>query len=258
VNKIKANFLLDQFKSALKFYVDYMPKNHKITFIFMSEKDQIWYNEQVRQMEGPNFSDDWWGSFHCSFDAKSHCARGTNAIPENVYYEVIGTEWITDSNNVVNPNHETAHAYQKSIFGMEGYRKYPVWLLEGQANYLGFVTASTIVDVRTIRVNQIRDIKRAFPEVSKFDRNNWLEAINKIESDFDFCIKNGLGYSIGMLISEYLYQNYDFATINNLLLDVFKGLTWDQALIKNLGMNRQNFNLNAADYISIATKNLVF
>jgi hypothetical protein len=250
VNVAKANALLDSFKDVLALYVSRFGSNKKVIFLFMSENDKGWYDQKVTFYEGANSGDNWWGSYHCEFAARSQCGRGTNATSTNLLYEVVGSSW--DSTWVygkVSPNHEAVHVYQKSIIGDGMYRILPPWFGEGQANFLGFVTSSRFLDVSDLRSAAIKDLSRAFPNYLQMNSSEWLSAITRVDSDINFTFSNGLGYSLGMLISEYLYLKYSLDQIDNLLIDVTKGMNWDVAIQSNFGVAKSQFYKDASDFV---------
>ena len=249
VNVSKANVLLDSFKDALALYVNRFGSNKKVYFLFMSENDKSWYDQKVTIYEGASSGDNWWGSNHCDFSARSQCGRGTNATPTNVFYEVVGSAWMPDSNSRVSPNHEAVHVYQKSIIGDGMYRLLPPWFGEGQANFLGFVTSSRFMNISDWRSGQIKQLERGFPNYLQFKSNDWLDAINKTDRNIDFCVSNGLGYSLGMLISEYLYLKVTPEQGDRLLLDVAGGITWDSAISSNFGLTKAQLYKDASEYV---------
>jgi hypothetical protein len=249
VNVSKANVLLDSFKDALALYVNRFGSNKKVIFLFMSENDKSWYNQKVTFYEGANSGDNWWGSNHCDFSARSQCGRGTNATPTNVFYEVVGSAWMPDSNSRVSPNHEAVHVYQKSIIGDGMYRILPPWFGEGQANFLGFVTSSRFMNVSDWRLGQIKQLDRGFPNYLQFKSNDWLDAINRTDGDINFCVSNGLGYSLGMLMSEYLYRKFTPEQVDRLLVDVAGGITWDAAIFSNFGLTKSQLYKDVSEYV---------
>jgi hypothetical protein len=250
VNVAKANALLDSFKDVLALYVSRFGSNKKVIFLFMSENDKGWYDQKVTFYEGANSGDNWWGSYHCEFAARSQCGRGTNATSTNLLYEVVGSSW--DSTWVygkVSPNHEAVHVYQKSIIGDGMYRILPPWFGEGQANFLGFVTSSRFLNVSELRLGTIKDLSRPFPNYLQFNSTQWLDAINRTEIDLNFCVSNGLGYSLGMLISEYLYLKFTPEQVDRLLADVAGGITWDAAISSNFGVTKAQLYKDASEYV---------
>ena len=216
----------------------------------MNENDRVWYENKVVSYEGTITGDNWWGN-HCEFSPRSQCGRGTNSTPTNVFYEMVGSAWESSwIYGKVSPNHESVHIYQKSIIGDGMYRVLPPWFGEGQANFLGFVTSSRFLDVKELRKAAINDLQRPFPNYLRFDSTDWLSAINQTDSDINFCVSNGLGYSLGMLISEYLYLKFSPDQIDHLLSDVARGVTWDEAVLANFGLSEDQLYRGASEYIS--------
>ena len=249
VDQANANILLEQFNDAISFYADRFGNNKKVIILFMSEKDKDWYTQKVISYEGPNSNDDWWGSRHCAFTEFTQCGRGTNSSPTNILYEVIGSSWKTSINSRVSPNHESVHIYQKSRIGDGMYRILPAWFGEGQANFLGFVTSSRFLDVTNLRSQTISSMKGAFPDMNTFTDIQWVNAINKCEENVDFCVSNGLGYSLGMLINEYLYSIFEPEQIDNVLEGVASGISWSDSISRNLKVTKNSLYSEAAKYI---------
>jgi hypothetical protein len=154
----------------------------------------------------------------------------------------------------VSPNHESVHIYQKSRIGDGMYRIFPAWFGEGQANFLGFVTSSRFLAVTNLRSQTIRSMKSAFPAMNSFTETEWVDAINKCEASIDFCVSNGLGYSLGMLINEYLYSRFEPEQIDRVLEDVAAGLIWSDAILKDLKVDKNSLYVDAAQYISTEIK----
>lgn len=250
VDQANANTLLDQFNDAISFYVNKFGSDKKVIILFMSEKDKDWYTQKVISYEGSNSNDDWWGSKHCAFNEFTQCGRGTNSSPTNILYEVVGSSWKTSNNSRVSPNHESVHIYQKSRIGDGMYRIFPAWFGEGQANFLGFVTSSRFLAVTNLRSQTIRSMKSAFPAMNSFTETEWVDAINKCEASIDFCVSNGLGYSLGMLINEYLYSNFEPDQIDKVLSEVTAGANWGDSILTNLKVNKNSLYLEAGKYIA--------
>ncbi len=250
VDQANANILLEQFKDAISFYVNKFGSDKKVIILFMSEKDKDWYTQKVISYEGSNSNDDWWGSKHCAFNEFSLCGRGTNSSPTNILYEVVGSSWKTSNNSRVETNHESVHIYQKSRIGDGMYRIFPAWFGEGQANFLGFVTSSRFLDVTNLRSQTIRSMKSAFPAMNSFTETEWVDAINKCEASIDFCVSNDLGYSLGMLINEYLYSNFEPDQIDKILSEVTAGANWGDSILTNLKVNKNSLYLEAGKYIA--------
>jgi hypothetical protein len=247
VSKNTSDTVLQEFKSALTFYASRFGKDKKIYIFFMSEQDKSWWESKVKEYEGSSVSHDWWGK--CRVDAMRNCGMGTNSVSTNIFYHIVGSKWTPNVTSKVNVFHETVHMYQKSIIGDGMYRLIPPWFGEGQANFLGFVTSSQFTNVSDWRSGQIKQLDRGFPNYLQFKSNDWLDAINKTDGNIDFCVKNGLGYTLGMLISEYLYLKFSPDQIDSVLHDVTKGTSWDSAISSNLGVAKSQLYKDASEYV---------
>lgn len=248
VSKNTSDTQLQEFKNALTFYASRFGKDKKIYILFMSEQDKSWWESKVKEYEGSSVSHDWWGT-HCPVDALRNCGMGTNSVSTNIFYHLVGSKWTPNVNSKVSVFHETVHMYQKSHVGDGMYRLLPPWFGEGQANFLGFVTSSQFTNVKDWRLGQIKQLDRGFPTYLQFKSSDWLDAINRTDGNIDFCVKNGLGYSLGMLISEYLYLKFSSEQIDRLLGDVANGITWDSAISSNFGVTKSQLYKDASEYV---------
>ena len=87
-----------------------------------------------------------------------------------------------------------------------------------------------------------------------FTENDWVDAIDKCEASIDYCVSNGLNYSLGMLINEYLYSNFEPEQIDKVLSDVAAGANWNDSILTNLKVNKTTLYLDAAKYIAVEIK----
>jgi hypothetical protein len=249
VNKSNANLLKQSYEEVLTLYSSRFGPDKRIFLFFMGEGEKDWYDQKVREFEGSSVNHNWWGGNHCSFDAFSECGMGTNSVKESIFYFQVGSKWTPDARSAVNANHEVAHMYQKSYIGDGAYRFFPCWFNEGQANFLGFVTLSRIKDLTDGRRSQIMSLDRGFSSYRSFTQQDWFEAMNKVEADFNFCTSNGLGYSLGMLLNEYIYTNYTLEQIEAVFISLTEGLSWDSAIEKNLGLSKLQLKTEGSKYV---------
>ena len=92
-------------------------------------------------------------------------------------------------------------------------------------------------------------LDRGFPSYRSFTQQDWFEAMNKVEADFNFCTSNGLGYSLGMLLNEYIYTNYTLEQIEAVFISLTEGLSWDSAIEKNLGLSKLQLKTEGSKYV---------
>lgn len=249
VNKSNANLLKQSYEEVLTLYSSRFGPDKRIFLFFMGEGEKDWYDQKVREFEGSSVNHNWWGGNHCTFDAFSECGMGTNSVKESIFYFQVGSKWTPDARSAVNANHEVAHMYQKSYIGDGAYRFFPCWFNEGQANFLGFVTLSRIKEITDGRKSQIMSLDRGFPLYRSFTQQDWFEAMNKVEGDYNFCTSNGLGYSLGMLLNEYIYTNYTLEQIEAVFISLTEGLSWDLAIEKNLSLSKLQLKTEGSKYV---------
>jgi hypothetical protein len=248
VSRTTSEKVLQEFKDALTFYSSRFGNNKKIYVVFLSEQDKSWWESKVREYEGSSVSHESWWTY-CRVDSTRNCGMGTNSVSTNIFYHLVGSNWSPNTNSKASVYHETVHMYQKSYVGDGMYKILPPWFGEGQANFLGFVTSSPFTNASAWRSGQIVQLDRAFPNYLQFKSDDWLDAINRTDGNIDFCVSNGLGYSLGMLISEYLYLKFTPEQVDRLLGDVASGITWDAAVSSNFGVTKAQLYKDASAYV---------
>ncbi len=105
------------------------------------------------------------------------------------------------------------------------------------------------MNIENLRSSAIRDLRRPYPNYLQFTSEDWLDVINKTDVDIEFCVTNGLGYSLGMLITEYLYSKVTMETFDRLLIDVSSGIKWENAIMANFGISINQLYKDAAEYV---------
>ena len=108
----------------------------------------------------------------------------------------------------------------------------PSWFAEGQANYLGFAFSHKYWSSSAQRADSLRGLKSAFPELARFNNSEWIDWIKKVDSNFEFTFNNGLGYSIGELILESLYNSNDYQKIHSWMVAIRDGDSYKEGFKK--------------------------
>jgi hypothetical protein len=244
VNREKADHLIKKYEEAIRPYSKFLTKN--ITFVLLSENDRNWWRSTVTSLEGPSGDFSWWDSGHCQLVATSMCGYGTNTVPYALFYEFIGSQSSWNDISQIIADHEAVHVYQKSIFD----NPHPTcWITEGHANAIGFAVSSKYTNAKYHRQLQIDSISRMYPQFRTYTKDQWINVLNTIDLDRTTCFKNGMGYSLGMLIVEFMFDSYDFEKATNVMVLKSRGLSLDSALNQVLGISESTFNSMVADYL---------
>jgi hypothetical protein len=164
---------------------------------------------------------------------------------------MIGSKSVWDDNSLTLADHEIIHVYQKNYWASQHMN---CWTTEGHANFLGLAISSDLVNVNKIRSQQISMIGNIFPNFRNFTSKDWVSNLNSITADWNTCFSKGTGYSVGMLIFEYLHEKYSFDQVNNMLLSFSKNRNIDVAVKEVLNINTQDLYNGIAEYMVFAVK----
>ena len=234
--------------NALSLWVSRLGPYKQITFLFMNQNDKLWFDQQTTRLEGrPDTY--WWGSVHNPGDANQEHGRGTFANGSSIFDIYLGTQ-LTINNPMISHYHEVVHMYQQSYWQNRGYQLTPPWFLEGQAEFFAEATASPLKDVGSQRRMEIRSIPGLTSHPSNPSAQDLLDLIHKCDGDLNFTFNNGLGYTLGMVLNEYLYSQYSVDQVQKLMSDVTTGTSWKTVFQSDIGNSYEKFELDAAQYIS--------
>ena len=126
----------------------------------------------------------------------------------------------------------------------------PTWFAEGQANYLGYAFSNKYFDSALQRNNTLRDLLSRFPEIKTYSISQWGQWLQKIDGDYEYTFNNSLGYSIGELLLENIYNNYGYLKVHQWLDAIRNGDTPKASFQKVFGTDYDNWLQNtAADYL---------
>jgi hypothetical protein len=244
VNRDAADTLLLKYKESIKLYSSFITKN--ITIVLISESDYEWWRSTSASLEGSSADLSWWTSGHCPITSMSFCGYGTNSVPYALFYAFIGSKSTFNNNNEININHEAVHVYQKSIFN----NPHPTcWITEGHANALGLAISSKTMDVKQNRQNEIERISNMYPGFKTYNKQQWVDVLKTIDLDRTACFKNGMGYSLGMLIVESLFDKYDFEMVTKMFVAKSNENSLDSALRSSIGISEDEFYSVVAEYL---------
>jgi hypothetical protein len=242
VNKSRVNEIVSNYEQSVNFFP--MPVDKKITWVFLDETEKDWWIQKSSEIDRPNLQ--WWESGKCKISNITVCAYG-NANPNSpIFYMIVGSSSIWGSNDAIIADHESAHMYQMMSWTNSNLN---CWVIEGQANALGMAMSSRTTNMDSFRQGQIRDIQRMFPNYKTFTVEDWINAYNQINSDSNYCFKNGAGYSMGMLAVESMYDLYEGKIVDEFLIEYSKSKNFNDTLLKYFKINESDFYKNVALYV---------
>jgi hypothetical protein len=260
-NKEMAEITEKAYIDAYSFWVPIYKSTAKVNWLLMSEKDwDCWY-ETTAKFEGPNpISRSWkvWDKDtgimgHCTVTSNAFCGYGTGVREGGIFaqYNLFGTDYKI-APTPLTVHHETVHIYQSQLMA-DNHKTSKVntaacWFIEGQANLFGVPIAEK-GDPTRHRNFEISRLLQVYPKGSSYTKEEWVAVLNALKTNFDFCFKNELGYSLGWFALEWTYLNYSIEEMHKFLEAMAKGLTWEQAIQQVLKMDEQTYYGNIAQYL---------
>jgi hypothetical protein len=242
VNMTKVNEIVSYYENSINFFP--VPSNKKITWVFLNETEKDWWLQKSSEID-PSPNPDWWDSGKCQISSTSKCAYGNANIQTPIFYSVVGSSSNWETNDQIISDHESVHVYQ--MVSWSGTHT-NCWIIEGQANAIGMAMSSRKMDMNNYRQAQLRDIQRISSNYKSFSVEDWISAYNKINSDRDFCFKNGAGYSMGMLAVESMYDLYEGKIVDQFLIEFSRSKNFDETLRKYFKISESDFYKNVALY----------
>lgn len=249
VNTLRAEEIVKKYKESISFYSKYINKD--INIVFMSELDESWWNKKVKELEGINADTSWWQSKHCPISSMAVCGYGSSNKPMTFFYHLIGSQSKWVPHNQITADHEAVHVAQLQSWNT----LHPnCWVAEGQANALGFILSSRTVSTAEYRQQQISFISRVSSNFRNFSNDEWIKVIRGLNENPSKCFSEGLGYSVGMIAIESLYEKYSFDKVMEFFIDFSQTRSFDMSSKKILGIGEEDLYLSMAEYMSYAVK----
>jgi hypothetical protein len=250
VDKIIAKQLQDSYQEPISYLSNLYVNPAPVTFLLMNENDKDWWIEKFKQLS-PGMNTDWWGSVHCVVSPKAHCGYGSSPNPDGSFHfgQLLGSEvsWVDRDYTIA--FHESIHVYQLGLMGNR-MSELPSWFAEGQANYLGYTFSHRYVNSKQQRNMEMVRLK-SWPSVENFDDKQWLDWIQKIESDRAYTFEGQLGYSVGELILESLYNQYDFRKVHDWMVAIKNGSDYKTGFKSTFGQDYDSWLRDtAAPYLN--------
>ena len=249
-NKESAAKLESSYQEPITLLSNLYVNPNPVTFLVMNENDYDWWVAQVKLLNSKQASD-WWNGSHCKVTELVHCGYGSSPNDDGSFHfgQLLGSKFTWNVNDYVIAYHESIHVYQLGLMGNR-MQALPPWFAEGQANYLGAAFVHRFKNSSLIRKDQIRDLNYKNPVARSYTLAQWSEFLARIDSDYEFTFSNGFGYSVGNLLVENLYNQFDQSDIHNWLLQIKSGENYKDAFQKVFKLNYQTWlTEDAAKYL---------
>lgn len=235
----KVEAVIDRFSKKLKMFQLVGLESLDQDWVIASENDYEWWVD-YRSNQDPDYPLDLWDADlkelgHCRLSSDVFCGAGNYVNGKNYQDNVVGTRF-TDRGLDYVARHEGAHFYQ-AVFGYGG----RCWFAEGQATFF-----ETYLETSSRSRSQvIQDLLRSEANLSALSEQ---ELIDLISSDGVCYPDYRVAYDLGMLAFEYLYMNFSFAQVHDLMVRSSEA-PWDQSLVEVLELDPNEFNGSLAGYI---------
>lgn len=235
----KVELVIDRFSQKMKMFQLVGLESLDQDWVLASEKDYEWWVE-YRSNQEPDFPLELWNADlkelgHCRLSPTVFCGAGNGVNGKNYQDNVVGTRF-TDRGLDYVSRHEGAHFYQ-AVFGYGG----RCWFAEGQATFF-----ETYLETSARSRSQvIQDLLRSPSNVGDASEQ---ELIDLVSSDGVCSPDYRVAYDLGMLAFEYLYMNFSFAQVHDLMVRSSE-ISWDQAVVEVLDVDSAELNTALARYI---------
>ena len=249
-NKDTAQKLQDAYQEPITLLSNLYVNPKPVTFLVMNETEHDWWWEQVQKLS-TTMEQSWWGGMHCNPNMYSHCGYGTspNADGSFSFGQIIGSSFRWTNSDHAISTHEAIHVYQLGMLGTR-MNVLPTWFAEGQANYLGFTFSHNYLDSKSQRDTSIIGLIMNFKEVVSYSKKDWAVWLQKIDSDYEYTFRNSLGYSVGELLLEDIYNTYGYQKVHQWLLEIKNGSSAKDGFKKVFGIEYDQWLSNsAAEYL---------
>lgn len=237
-----STMMTSEYQKALDFFG---VKSSNITYF--SENSQSWFPQKMLDLDG--WHNSAWLQNNCFVSRNNLCGMATD---QNNFYHMIGSNYSFPQWQMYVAHHESAHGFQNS-FGLsrpDRNNQHPnCWIREGQADALALASYVQYYDVDFIRKFMAKNTKNILGEISYSNKKNMIETFKNIQSNFNLCFQKGVGYSVGVLLTEYMYINYSVNQVHNLIKDLISNYSFNHALQRNMKINETEFYDKSFDYI---------
>ena len=235
----KVELVIDRFSQKMKMFQLVGLESLDQDWVLASEKDYEWWVE-YRTNQEPGFPIELWDAErnelgHCRLSSDVFCGAGNGVNGKNYQDNVVGTRFIDRGLDFVS-RHEGTHFYQ-AVFGYGG----RCWFAEGQATFF-----ETYLETSSRSRSQvIQDLLRSTSNVGNASEQ---ELTDLVSSDAVCSPDYRVAYDLGMLAFEYLYMNFSFAQVHDLMVRS-SDIAWDLAIAEVLNVEPKSLNEALARYI---------
>jgi hypothetical protein len=250
-NKVTASKLESAYQEPITLLSNLFVNPSPVTFLVMNESDHDWWVDQVKSLNS-NQDLGWWNGSHCSVSVFVHCGYGSTPNPDGSFHfgQLLGSKFEWNTQDYVIAYHESIHVYQLGLMGNR-MSFLPNWFAEGQANYLGATFVNRFRSTESVRDGEIRNLLNKLPELKNYKLQDWVTFLEKIDSDSNYVFQAGLGYSIGMLLLEDIYNKFNYEAVQNWMLDIKSGNSYKDAFEKVFKIKYQEWLTgSAAEHLS--------
>ena len=236
-DKTIAKKLQDSYQEPITYLSNLFVNPAKVTFLVMNENDKEWWLTKFRELSS-NQPSDWWGGSHCQPSPRIHCGYGSSPNPDGTFHfgQLLGSEIFWTNYDYTIAYHESIHVYQLGLMGNR-MSELPVWFAEGQASYLGPTFSHKYQNSKDQREGPLTRLRNSFPDTSSYKLSDWVTWLKRLDSDSDFTFKNELGYSVGALIMESLYNSNDYTKIHDWMVVIKSGKNYKNAFKEVFGQD---------------------
>ena len=248
VDKVLAKQLQDSYQEPITYLSNLYVNPAKVTFLVMNENDKDWWLTNLYQLKSKEPTG-WWG-VHCPAKPDSHCGYGSLHTDGTFHFgQLLGSDFKWKEKDYTIAFHESIHVYQLGLMGNR-MDSLPSWFAEGQANYLGYTFSNRFIKSEQQRYSEVWRLK-SWPNVEKFNDQEWFEWIQKVESDRTYTNEGQLGYSLGELILESLYNQYDFRKVHDWMVAIKNGSDYKSGFKSTFGQDYDSWLRDtAAPYLN--------
>jgi hypothetical protein len=235
VNRTVADKLQASYQEPITLLSNLYVNPRPVTFLVMDETEREWWWSQATSL-ATKMPTDWWGGSHCQPNPLAHCGYGSMVEPDGTFHfgQLLGSKFIWQPWDYTIAYHEAIHVYQLGLMGPR-MTALPPWFAEGQANYLGYTFSHKYVDSFIQRRDILRGLKLSFPQLNNYNQAQWVDWLKKVDQDFQFTFDNSLGYSIGELIFESLYNDHPYQKVHDWMVAIKNGDNYKEGFKKIFG-----------------------
>ena len=192
------------------------PMTNPVPLLIMNESSYEWYMAQDKLFPSNNCGSPWWTRYGSPNSREMTGANCWTRSGQFYFLQRIGSQADTGV-NALNNSHESVHVAQNFLLGSSK-DTMPCWLGEGQAQIYGAALAKnySMSDIQLFRGGQIARLPAFIASQGGSSVPVWMQVIQASENrGSSLCLTNYLGYSMGLLMMEKLYEDFGEEQIFN-------------------------------------------